>query len=225
MSWREIQGWIFSHAQETLWLANKNSVRTDVNASVTDEESRRLPKAGLKRKQGQTLHIERLKHWVAEGRKRTQTPFKYLILKVSCESSFLVCCFWCFAGYKEASSIRVYHQNENKQQTNKQAKKKKKPRYFAHAQMQTNLFRARSKSRTASVSQICRKGDLHVFAFCGWPASDCCLMFSHRPSTRMSAHVTDQTIHTFPDVSQNGNPTRGWIRLHCFIAWSESRCG
>lgn len=33
-------------------------------------------------------------------------------------------------------------------------------------------------------------------------AADCCLMFSHRPSVRMSAHVIDQTIQIFPDLNQ-----------------------
>lgn len=74
-------------------LANKNSRRTDVNVSVTDEETRSLPRAGLKRKQGQTLHIKHLKHWAAAEQKKKRRReegdinaiSKHLILKVSCD--------------------------------------------------------------------------------------------------------------------------------------------
>lgn len=101
--------------------------------------------------------------------------------------------------------------------------------------MQTNRFRARSKSRTASISQICRKGDPNV---CLPSAAD---PLQHR---RLLPHVFHRpffffdTIHTFPDLNQQKKQpyTWYWKRIHrlylayghhmnqfapYFIVWAE----
>lgn len=59
------------------WLANKKTLKIDVNISgVSDGESRSLPRADRKRKQGQTLLVERLKHRAAANKTREEEDRK-----------------------------------------------------------------------------------------------------------------------------------------------------
>lgn len=59
------------------WLANKKTLKNDVTISrVSDGESRSLPREARKRKQGQTLLVERLKQRAAANKTREEEDRK-----------------------------------------------------------------------------------------------------------------------------------------------------